>query len=681
MELLSQNNGMACLHSKMNFQVADLKSALPQFRNDINGLRAWAVVAVVLYHFGIPGFGGGFVGVDVFFVISGYLMTSIIINGLARANGQFSVWKFYIARARRVAPALIVLCGVLLVFGWLALTATDYKALGTHILFTLLFLSNIKFWREAGYFDAASHEKWLLHTWSLSVEWQFYLLFPLVLMLLWKINSQRKFLEIMLIVGILISLALSIYITIKSPAAAFYLLPTRAWQMLAGGLVFFISERISITPKYLSFMDVSGFLLIMFSIFTFDSSTPWPGWRAIFPVFGSVLVLLAGQSASSLSNNSLAQWLGTRSYSVYLWHWPIVVSLFYLQKQRDLTFVAMGLALTVLICHYSYVLVEEPAKRYLGRCSTAKGVTCLFGIMAIVATMGFLVRLNNGVIQRLAENVQISDAESMNNNPRTNECLITAGDKFKSCIYGGNKIKAIVLGDSHANALITAIKDALPNESLGLISMSYSGCPSIRGAIRIDSSENKCHLFNEWAFQKIKEMPSSIPLIIINRATAQAVGGNEDDDDPSIKGRPLVYFTKKYSYAAPEFIKEFQNHLVETACEYAKGRTVYMLRPIPEMGINVPAIMARDIMFGRVPNIYVATEDYYKRNAFIRDAQDEASRRCGVRILDPLPFLCSDNKCNGVINNRPIYLDDDHLSEYGNKFLLPVFMPIFSYEN
>jgi peptidoglycan/LPS O-acetylase OafA/YrhL len=158
--------------------------ARPDFRSDINGLRAWAVVAVILYHFDVPGFGGGFVGVDVFFVISGFLMTGIVVDGLER--GEFSLLAFYLARASRILPALIVVCTVLLMLGWWVLLRLDYTELGLDAVFSLAFLSNIKFWREAGYFDAASHDKWLLHTWSLAVEWQFYLLLPLVLLAMWR---------------------------------------------------------------------------------------------------------------------------------------------------------------------------------------------------------------------------------------------------------------------------------------------------------------------------------------------------------------------------------------------------------------------------------------------------------------------------------------------------------------
>ena len=208
---------------------------LIDFRPDINGLRTWAVLAVVLYHFKVPGFGGGFVGVDVFFVISGFLMTSIIVRGLER--DRFSVISFYMARARRILPALLVLCAVLLALGWFLLLPPDYKMLGTHSVTAVSFWSNLRFWQEAGYFDTSSHEKWLLHTWSLSVEWQFYLVLPLLLWGMWRIKPGRAAQIGLTSVVLVTSLLACIWLTPADPTQAFFGLHTRAWEMLAGGLL------------------------------------------------------------------------------------------------------------------------------------------------------------------------------------------------------------------------------------------------------------------------------------------------------------------------------------------------------------------------------------------------------------------------------------------------------------
>ena len=212
------------------------------FRLDINGLRAWAVTAVVLYHFGIPGFSGGFAGVDVFFVISGFLMAGIVVGGLEKQ--RFKLFDFYMARARRIVPALLIVVLVVLVVGAVILMPGDFKQMGRHARDSLFFMSNLRYLKESGYFDVASHEKWFLHTWSLSVEWQFYLIYPLILAVVYRFLPQRRLLLALHGIALLASFSLAVYWVGSKSELAFYLLQARAWELLLGGARVFCQHSI-----------------------------------------------------------------------------------------------------------------------------------------------------------------------------------------------------------------------------------------------------------------------------------------------------------------------------------------------------------------------------------------------------------------------------------------------------
>ena len=644
-----------------------------KFRDDINGLRAWAVIAVIFYHFGVYGFAGGFVGVDIFFAISGFLMTGIVVEGLERSKiSPFSVIGFYMARARRILPALIVLCAVLLILGWWALTPIDYKMLGDHSVAGVSFFSNVQFWREAGYFDTQSHEKWLLHTWSLAVEWQFYIILPLVLIAVWKWRPSRYSVTLVMLAGLIASLGLSIIVTPLAPSAAFYLLPTRAWEMLAGGLVFLLANRLLLTATIRTTLEYIGFALIIGSIIGFDSSSSWPGWRALVPVIGTLLILLAARSKSIWTGPIGIQWLGTRSYSLYLWHWPIVVALNYLEQQSNPAAIVIGLGLTLVLGNASYHLVETPARRYLSNFNLKKNAAVLLSFTLAVTVAGLAVQLNHGVNGRLPAEVEAISLESQNINPRRSECLLMAGVVSPSCVYGGNDLQAIVLGDSHANATVTAVVSAAPSPNSSIMEWTYSSCPIIKGVH--SATRKQCGEFVDWAIQKLKTIPSNVPVIIINRHAQYALGANENINEAGI---PQVYFTKPYQTSEPAFLEEYALNLKNTACEIAKNHTVYLVRPIPEMGVDVPSHMARAALSGVQKEIFTPLTAYDQRQAFIWKAQDAAHDQCGVKILNPLPYLCSDGRCFGSKNNFPLYRDDDHLSEYGNKVLVPMFSEVF----
>ncbi|MDL9998088.1 acyltransferase family protein [Variovorax sp. J22P240] len=647
------------------------------FRDDINGLRAWAVLAVILYHFGIPGFGGGFVGVDVFFVISGFLMTGIVVGGLERNGAAFSVLSFYFARARRIFPALIALCAAMLAAGWWLLLQPDYRKLGSDAVFSLLFLSNFKFWREAGYFDVASHEKLLLHTWSLSVEWQFYLLLPLALLVLWKWRPGRGSVVVLMSLGLMVSLAVAVGVTPFRPTAAFYLLPARAWEMFAGGLVYLLSQRWAPRARQRMALEVGGFVMIAGAIVAFDSSSSWPGWRAVVPVLGAVGVLVAARSRSPFTARPLAQWLGTRSYSLYLWHWPVWVALNYVEGHAAPGAIAGGLVLTLVLGNLSYRLVELPTRAQLGRFRTSWATAALLFSTAAIAASGAWVYLKQGVTGRFPAQVDLAALESENFNPYRSACHAKGGVKSPSCVLGGNRIRAILLGDSHAEAVFTAVAAAVPDREDGVIGWTYTNCPTLLSVKYVSpTSTSQCARFLEWAMGQLADAPEKTPLIIVNRSTMYAAGYNEPWEEYA--NRPSVYFSRPYAAATPEFLKEYAQHLTDTACELAKDRPVFLVRPIPEMGVDVPKAMSRAFLLGKSKDVSISLVDYQQRHAVVLQAQDAARERCGVRILDPVPYLCPDGRCHGAKEGRPLYYDDDHLSEYGNRLLVPMFATVFA---
>lgn len=368
------------------------------FRTDINGLRAIAVLGVVLFHFLGNALPGGFAGVDVFFVISGFLMTAIIFRGLQAQT--FKVTDFYLARARRIVPTLTVLCIVLLPLGWIYLHPIDFGTLGKHAIGSLSFTSNFMYIKESGYFDEASKEKWLLHTWSLSVEWQFYVVYPIALVMLRKF-MRLQFLRYVLVLGAVASFALCVYATGRWPSSAFYLLPTRAWEMLVGGLAFLYPLQLSNPVK--KWLEALGIGLIVASYVGLSDATAWPGYWAALPVAGALLVITAHREQSWISGNALFQWLGAVSYSVYLWHWPVVVWLNYSGKDADLVWVTEGVLLSVGLGALSYYVVEN-RKEWSARApywATLLGPN-LGWLFAVVIVASVLVVHQDGFASRLS---------------------------------------------------------------------------------------------------------------------------------------------------------------------------------------------------------------------------------------------------------------------------------------
>ena len=640
------------------------------FRHDINGLRAWAVVAVVLYHFGVPGFSGGFIGVDVFFVISGFLMTKIITEGLE--SNRFYLSKFILSRAKRILPPLLFLCVGLLIFGWFWLSTIDFQKLGTHITSAVLFISNHRFLGEAGYFDIASNEKWLLHTWSLSVEWQFYMLLPIVMMVVWQFLGKQAVKVTLVTMGVL-SFLLAVYKVSYSPDNAFYLLPYRAWEMLAGGWVWWATRHRQVSFRAALTLQALGFIALIYSITFFDTHIPWPGIFALAPVVGTMFIIAAQQQNSVFTNSLLAQKIGARSYSIYLWHWPAVVFINYASQQDNLTWIILGIVFSLLMGDLSYRYIEIVFNRRINKHEVKKQVQVLIALFVVVELLAIGTR-HLHVEGRLPESVELASNETFNRNPRLEECLLSSGRDITTagCIHGYGPLAAVLVGDSHANAVVSSIVEATHGDG-SVQEFSYNSCPTLLG-LHSKMAGSECAAFNERLIDKLAT-PSKVPIIVVARITGSIFGYNEVHQYHNI---PTIYFGNDIQQKASAVLADYEAQQIKTLCKLSESRPVYLMRPLPEMVVDVPNTLYRSQMFSGTQSDYsISIDDYHLRHDAIWQAQDKAVASCGVTILNPLPYLCHDAKCWGSENGRPFYYDSNHLSEFGNKRLVPMFEQVF----
>ncbi len=299
-----------------------------KYRPEIDGLRAVAVVAVVLFHAGIAPLAGGFIGVDVFFVISGYLITRIIAEHLRQ--GRFSVTDFYSRRLRRILPALLTVAAAYLFVAWWTVPPPSMMVLAETVVWMTAFASNIYFWLNSGYFDPSSQLNPLLHTWTLAVEEQFYIIFPPTLILLWRLGNRWAWMALAVLACA--SLLVAQWQSSAAPMAAFYLLPARGWELLLGALIALSGDKVRVPPPVLRVMPIAGLAMILFAAFVFNERTPTPSLYTLIPTLGAGMVILGCTEASvgrRILSNSIMVRIGLISYSLYLWHNPIFT--FYLE--------------------------------------------------------------------------------------------------------------------------------------------------------------------------------------------------------------------------------------------------------------------------------------------------------------------------------------------------------------
>lgn len=375
----------------------------PKYRPDIDGLRAIAVLAVVTFHAFPNWLQGGFIGVDVFFVISGYLISTIIFESLGKKT--FSFTSFYARRIKRIYPALIFVLIACLTFGWFSLLADEYRQLGKHVAAGSGFISNLIFWSEAGYFDAAAETKPLLHLWSLGVEEQFYIIWPLLLWLAWKC----KFNILAIIVLIAVASFILNVIEVKSDSvAAFYSPGTRFWELLSGSLLAWLTLCKSITEKpsnpkpavdnrFSNIFSVVGVLLLFFGFWKINKELSFPGYWALVPVSSAVLIILAGPNAflnRKLLSNKVAVWFGLISFPLYLWHWPLLAFARIVESNIPRPSIRMAaILLSFALAYFTYKVIERPFR--FGKSSNFKTTFLTFSLLA-TGCLGFLIFNGDG---------------------------------------------------------------------------------------------------------------------------------------------------------------------------------------------------------------------------------------------------------------------------------------------
>ncbi len=613
------------------------------YRKEIDGLRAIAVIPVVLFHAGIPGFEGGYVGVDVFFVISGYLITQIVAAEVD-ANA-FSLLGFYERRIRRIFPALFVMLAATTVVGYILFLPDDYAAYSKTALSALVSISNYRFYEQAGYFDEAAIVKPILHTWSLAVEEQFYIFLPLLLVLTHRWRRHRK---IVFVTIALVSLALALQKTPRNPDFAFYLLPARAWELLAGSLL-----ALKVLPTIRSrpaseLMAALGVVLVAVAVFLFDADTPFPGPWAAVPVVGAMLVIhcASGARTGELLGANLPRGIGLVSYSLYLWHWPVIVFIAYytqgpLTSPQAIAAIVVSLAIAIV----SWRLVEQPFRGDKGPrgprlWNTAIGASAWLAI----ALAGFVV--SHGARWRMPDGIEVfAKANNKSDFNALCELLDTAARKSSDlrCLLGPRDVKphVAIWADSHGQELSIALEKERPTNR-SLLAMVQGGCPPSLDPV-------------------VYKKPTCAPH---NRAVLTYLKAN-----PSIDTVIVAAYFLSPRYQLDEGFG--QGVLDAVYALRAAGKRVIVVGPVPKPPFDVSRKLQLAQAFGlrEPPGI---NADGFLRSAAPTFALLKKAESAGAEIVYPNNVLCDDKTCRIVADGKPLYIDDNHLSIAGAALVAPL---------
>jgi peptidoglycan/LPS O-acetylase OafA/YrhL len=619
----------------------------PKYRADIDGLRALAVLSVVIYHAFPTRLAGGFIGVDIFFVISGFLISTIIFTNLQ--SGSFSYLEFYQRRVRRIFPALMIVLLACLGLGWFGLLAGEYQQVGRHTLGGIGFISNLMLWSEAGYdyFNTASESKPLLHLWSLAIEEQFYLIWPLLLVLLWK--HRWNFTGVAWSIG-LVSFAFNVLSFPEHAQAAFYSPLSRFWELMVGGLLAHaLMYKADSMARYANAQSALGMVLIVAGLAFVNSERAFPGWWALLPTVGAALLISAGPLAwlnRVALSSPVAVWFGKISYPLYLWHWPLLsLAMLWNNEETPAGPVRLGLVLlAIALAWLTYKFVELPI-RVGNHGSTPQliGAFCLVGLLAtpIIVLNGFPGRSINkdetrvfldqykkltrlGLSDYYQERCDFSDwATGKNKGSIDSACTATSG----------NRPVYLLWGDSHGQALSFGIRKNL-SPSVQLAQVLTSGCkPKLHPDPKNGTDRSACQASNEFAIEFIK------------------------------RHKPArVFIVQKQDHQLTDWTE--MSRLVE-----ASHGELVLVGPVPQWKPSLPVIVARDL---KTRHDYVGEgldtkilETDGKLHALYAGSQ--------VRFVSVIDKLCRRNECRAKVPSYDGFdlmaLDYGHLTPAGSDFV------------
>lgn len=647
-----------------------------KFRFDINALRALAVMLVVLYHFGIKGFSVGFIGVDVFFVISGYLMTQIIVGMLE--NNRFDYLKFIFARIKRIWPALIVLVMVLSGLATLLLPSGDLVKFATQAKDALLFISNIEFAKGVGYFTTNVEERWFLHSWSLSVEWQFYCLYPFILLGLWKLiglataqQHQRLVLAGTLFILSIVSYSLSVSLTKQNQPLAFFSLGTRAWEMMAGGIVLLLTltKLGAFCRRYSNVLKCVCVLLFTSCVFLGRGGawvSVWPGSFALIPVAATALYMLAGSSNrlwQAIENNPMTQALGRWSYSIYLWHWPVVIAINFIGlSEIPYALKICGITLSLLLGFLSFRWVESSFR------DTPSGSVALFvkisGIYAVALIS--VVYLASSVIR--ATQTTSTNLKTLSFPHAYDNFHLKPDDAIKVFTLNPDlPQKVLVIGDSHAAHLFPWFRVNMTQASVTFA--VTNGCPPLPAMNRPDPGWY-CHK----SFEKIRQLThqKKYDVIIISGNWYAPDRDRLGSSRPGMCSLSIPHCTErdksKNQLLAAQALSAFFDELA------LQHTAVVIVRPTPFAEVAIGRLAERYRRWGwRFPSQFTDQDWQHRVGDSLLDlALKETRNPSMIHSVDLRTMFCKEGVCQYFDkDDKPIFWDDNHfrvewIVEHGN---------------